>query len=122
MNKNFKYTNTIVIGFNDKDDPKRKEFVNMAVSSAMHEHVLHLAANNVLDDKCVKIDDQFRGVDYGKIIKVLEVGFSFENSKPFAVCTDDDMHDPYVDIKYFDELLDIRRWAKMNQYKENDDD
>ena len=120
MTKNFKYTNTIVIGFDNKDDPKRKDFVDTVTSNDMIAHVLHLAATNILNDNGVSIGDQFRCVEYGKIVKVLEVGFSFENSKPFAVCTDDDMYEPFIDIKYLDELLDIRRWAKMNQYKESD--
>jgi len=124
VNKIFKYTNTFVIGFDDLNDPKRKEVVSFLLGGydGIPDWVLFTATGNMLDDKGVSIGDQFRGVDYGRTVKVLEVGFSFENSKPFAVCTDDDMYEPYVDIKYLDELLDIRRWAKMNQYKDAGDD
>lgn len=121
MDKNFKHKNSIVIGFNDQDESKRKWIIDVLTSKTMQDHVLHLASSDVLENRGVTIDDQFRDIEYGKVIKVLEVGFSFENSKPFAVCTDDDMHDPYIDIKYLDELLDIRRWAKMNQYEVSDD-
>lgn len=120
MIKNFRYTNTVAFGFDDINDPKRKELTDMLSQGAVDGWVLHTSTYNTLDDKGVKVDDQFRDVEYGKIVKVLEVGFSFENSKPFAVCTDDDMYEPYIDIKYLDELSDVRRWAKMNQYKEDD--
>ena len=121
MNKNFKYTNTIVIGFNDKDDPKRKEFVNMAVSNAMHEHVLHLAATNVLDDKGVKVGDEFRNIELGHSAEVLRVVFDLTENISLAVCDDESLTHACTIIS-LNELLDIRRWAKINQYKENDDD
>lgn len=120
MNKQFKFKNTIVIGFDDLNDPKRKEITHLFSQGVVEDWCLFTAAYDVLDDKGVRIGDVFRGIEYGYVIKVLEVGYSFENSKPFAVCTDDDMYEPCINIKYFDELLDIRRWAKMNQYKESD--
>lgn len=118
MRKNFKYTNTVAFGFDDINDPARTELIDILSRGTVDGWVLHTSTYNTLDEKGVKVGDQFRDVEYGGVIKVLEVGFSFENSKPFAVCTDDYPHEPDVSIKYLDELLDIRRWAKINQYEE----
>ena len=119
MNKKFKYKNTIVIGFDDIDNPKREEIMHLLSQGVAEDWCLFTAAYDVLDDKDVSIDDQFRDIADGEVVKVLEAGYSFENGKPFAVCTDENLHEPQVTIKYLDELLDIRRWAKMNQYKES---
>ena len=120
MTKNFKYTNTVVFGFDDKDDPARKELIEAVTSDAVADNVCFLSVVDVMDNRGVKAGDQFRCIEYGRVVKAIDVGFSFEHSKPFAVCIDDDLHEPETSIKYLDELLDIRRWAKMNQYKEDD--
>ena len=119
MDKNFKYKNTIVIGFDNVDDPKRKEITDL-LSQGVSDGWCLFIANDILNDKGVKIGDWFRCVEYGKKIKIIEVGFNSKDRRPFVVCEDDDYEGELM-IKYFDELLDIRRWAKMNQYKENDD-
>lgn len=121
MRENYKYTNTVAFGFDDMNDPIRKELTDMLSRGTVDGWVLHISTYNTLDDKGIKVGDQFRDVEYGGVIKILEVGFSFENSKPFAVCADDHSCAPDISIKYLNELLDIRRWAKMNQYEEEAD-
>lgn len=118
MDKYFKYTNTVVIGFDNVDDPKRKEITDR-LSQGVSDGWCLFIANDILNDKGVKTGDYFRCVEYGKKIEVIEVGFNSEDKQPFVVCEDDDYEGSLM-IKYFDELLDIRRWAKMNQYKEDD--
>lgn len=122
MIKNFKYTNTVVFGFDDIDDPKRKELTDMLSQGVADDWVLHTSTYNALGNKGVEIGDMFRDINKGSSIRVVEVGFSFENSKPFAVCADYNISLHHLFIKYFDELLNAKVWAKMGQNTKGEGD
>lgn len=120
MNKKFKFKNTIVIGFDDIDDPKRKEITHLFSQGVVEDWCLFTAAYDVLDDKDVNVGDMFRDIQTGRTIKVVDVAYSLANHKPFAVCADKNIHESFIETIYFCALLDTRRWAKMNQYKESE--
>lgn len=57
MNKRFKYKNTIVIGFDDIDDPKRKQVTDLLSEGLADGWCLFLADRDVVnDEKCKESD------------------------------------------------------------------
>lgn len=59
MNKNFKYKNTIVIGFDDIDDPKRKQLTDLLSKGLSEGWCLFLADRDVVtDEKCKRSDEE----------------------------------------------------------------
>lgn len=61
----------------------------------------------------VKIGDRFRDPNHCSIAKVLEVGYSFESKRLFAVCTDGNIHEPHIEIISTDDLLDAAKWVRV---------
>lgn len=122
MNKNFKYKNTIVIGFDDIDDPKRKEIVGLAGAGIMNDWVLHVAAYDVLDDKGVEVGDKFRSIDGGEVLTVEDVAYSLSEHKPFAICQNSDFRASVKTNVTLRDLVNTKIWAKMGQAVEGDQD
>ena len=126
MTKNFKFKNTFVVGFDDTKDPKRLEVIKLLLGSGedggMPDWLLFTTTDNVFDNHDVKNGDQFRELNLGYVLTVLEVGYSLELHKPFAVCEGGLGSYPTVDYYYFSDLLDPKVYGKMNQNKDVTDE
>lgn len=128
MTKNAEFKNTFVIGFDDLDDPKRQEVVKLLLSSGeggrRPDWVLFASTDNVLDDKGVKPHDQFRHLNDGYYVTVIDTAYSYTQNEPFAVChcwdtKKSEKENICID---FDELLDTKIYGKMNQNKDVTDE
>lgn len=122
MNKNRKFMNTFVVGFDDLNDPKRKELVSLMLddgkSDDVPEWTLFTSTDNVIDNKDVFLGDQFRRLTDGCVLGIVDVGYSLINHSSFAVCDIDNNPSTAIDsIVYLDDLLDITIYGKMHQNK-----
>lgn len=107
-----KYCNTIVIGFDDVNDVKRKELVETLSQGVMSDWVLFINADNILENKEVYIGDEFRHLATGLVVKIVEVAYSFENDNAFAVCDQVDGFKKGLEIRSLKELTDRLIWVK----------
>lgn len=119
-----KYTNTIVVGFDDINDPARHELIKLLnggkIDDDRPDWVLFTAAHNILDDKNLKVGDEFRNIENGHAIEVLNVAYDLGSMMHIVICDDDSRNMGYTSVIKMDELLDVRLWAKMNQLTEVD--
>lgn len=119
-----KHQNTIVVGFDDVNDPARRELIKLLnggkIDGDMPDWVLFTAAYNILDDKNINVGDEFRNIQNGHSIEVLNVTYDLGSMTHIVLCDDDSRIMGYTSVIKMDELLDVRLWAKMNQLTEVD--
>lgn len=92
----------------------RKRWNDLSINAIGEEY------NTFSDFQCqVKIGDIFADAEHPTITtSVIEVGYSFERKRMFAVCTDGNLHEPSIEIIDLDDLLDTKQWLAVECNKD----